>query len=279
MARKGVGRLVLGLLAGVVAFAIAQLAADLGLLRSLLAGVAVALIVWALLGRIWGVEEAVFVTSAPRVRKIIVDRSAAESDAEPAPIPTYRPTAMPAHLAVSPLAAAPDAPVASAPDAPVESPAMPVAAIPVAAIPVAAMPEPVVEPMAEPVAKPKAAAKPAAKPKAAAKPKDGKATVKSTAAVAKADGPVRLKAARKGNADDLKEIEGIGPALEKLLNGLGFFHFDQIAAWSGADVALIDSEMKSFKGRITRDRWVAQATIIVTEGLEAFRERAKTNNY
>ena len=37
--------------------------------------------------------------------------------------------------------------------------------------------------------------------------------------------------------------------------------------------------MKSFKGRIARDRWVAQAKIIVTEGLEAFRERAKTNNY
>jgi NADH-quinone oxidoreductase subunit E len=37
--------------------------------------------------------------------------------------------------------------------------------------------------------------------------------------------------------------------------------------------------MKTFKGRISRDKWVAQAKIIVTEGLEAFRERAKTNNY
>ena len=33
------------------------------------------------------------------------------------------------------------------------------------------------------------------------------------------------------------------------------------------------------KGRITRDKWVSQAKIIVSEGLEAFRERAKTNNY
>jgi predicted flap endonuclease-1-like 5' DNA nuclease len=130
--------------------------------------------------------------------------------------------------------------------------------------------------MAAPVAKPKAAAKPKveAKPVAAAKPK---AAPKPKAV--KPAGPERLKAPRKGRADDLKEIEGIGPAMEKLVNEMGFFHFDQIASWSDADVALVDSEMKTFKGRITRDKWVAQAKIIVTEGLEAFRERAKTNNY
>ena len=121
-----------------------------------------------------------------------------------------------------------------------------------------------------PKAAPKAkAAAPAAKPAAkAAKPK-----------AAKPAGPERLKAPRKGKADDLKEIEGIGPAMEKLVNSLGFYHFEQIASWSEADVALVDAEMKTFKGRITRDKWVAQAKIIVTEGLEAFRERAKTNDY
>jgi predicted flap endonuclease-1-like 5' DNA nuclease len=54
---------------------------------------------------------------------------------------------------------------------------------------------------------------------------------------------------------------------------------DQIGAWSEADVALVDAEMKSLHCRIARDRWVAQAKIIVSEGLDAFRERAKTNNY
>jgi predicted flap endonuclease-1-like 5' DNA nuclease len=117
-------------------------------------------------------------------------------------------------------------------------------------------------PAAAPKAAKPAAAKPAAKPKAA-----------------KPAGPERLTAPRKGRADDLKEIEGIGPAMEKLVNSLGFYHFDQIASWSDADIAVVDAEMKSFKGRIARDRWVAQAKIIVTEGLEAFRERAKTNNY
>lgn len=60
---------------------------------------------------------------------------------------------------------------------------------------------------------------------------------------------------------------------------MGFFHFDQIAGWTEADVALVDAEMKTFKGRITRDKWVEQARIIVTDGLEVFRERAKTNEY
>ncbi len=126
----------------------------------------------------------------------------------------------------------------------------------------------------------------AAKP-AAAKPAKAPAAAKTPAAAkpAKAPkpkkeaGPLRLTAPRKGKADDLKEIEGIGPAMEKLVNGMGFYHFDQIAGWSDADVALVDSEMKTFKGRILRDKWVAQAKIIVAEGLDAFRERAKTNNY
>jgi NADH-quinone oxidoreductase subunit E len=115
----------------------------------------------------------------------------------------------------------------------------------------------------------------------APKPKADKPATKAAPKpkAAKPAGPERLKAARKGKADDLKEIEGIGPAMEKLVNSLGFYHFDQIASWSDADVALVDAEMNTFKGRITRDRWVAQAKIIVTEGLEAFRERAKTNNY
>ncbi|MFN3993400.1 MAG: NADH:ubiquinone oxidoreductase [Tabrizicola flagellatus] len=92
-------------------------------------------------------------------------------------------------------------------------------------------------------------------------------------------GPERLSAPRGGKADDLKEIEGIGPAMEKLVNELGFYHFAQIASWSEADVAWVDANLKGFKGRVTRDKWVAQAKIIVNEGLEAFRERAKTNNY
>ena len=91
--------------------------------------------------------------------------------------------------------------------------------------------------------------------------------------------PKGLETAREGQADDLKELEGVGPALEKLLHELGFFHFDQIAAWSEAEIAWVDDNLKGFRGRVTRDKWVAQAKLIVREGLEAFRIRAKTNDY
>ena len=91
--------------------------------------------------------------------------------------------------------------------------------------------------------------------------------------------PKGLKAPRKGQADDLKLIEGIGPVMERLCHELGFFHFDQIANWGADEVAWVDENLKGFKGRVTRDKWVAQAKIIVSEGLEAFRIRAKTNNY
>ncbi|MDQ2066675.1 NADH-quinone oxidoreductase subunit E [Xinfangfangia sp. CPCC 101601] len=89
----------------------------------------------------------------------------------------------------------------------------------------------------------------------------------------------QLAAPRAGAGDDLKKIEGIGPVAEKLLNDNGVFHFDQIAGWSEEDVAFFDAKMDRFKGRITRDRWVAQAKIIVTEGLERFLERARSNDY
>lgn len=91
--------------------------------------------------------------------------------------------------------------------------------------------------------------------------------------------PEGLSAARGGAADDLKQIEGIGPALEKLLHEMGVYHFDQIAGWTDAEIAWVDQNLKGFRGRVTRDKWVSQARIIVTEGLEAFRIRAKTNDY
>ena len=144
----------------------------------------------------------------------------------------------------------------------------------------AAMPE--VAPAAF-VSQPVPAAKPvkpaAAKPAKPAAAKPAKPAVAKAPKKAKVDGPERLSAPRKGKADDLKEIEGIGPAMEKLCNEMGFYHFDQIAKWSDADVAWVDANMKTFKGRIVRDKWVAQAKLIGSEGLEAFRVRAKTNDY
>jgi NADH-quinone oxidoreductase subunit E len=76
----------------------------------------------------------------------------------------------------------------------------------------------------------------------------------------KSKGPLRLKKAE-GKADDLKLISGVGPKLEKTLNGLGFWHFSQIANWTKTDVAIVDNELK-FKGRIERDDWIKQAKVL-----------------
>lgn len=71
--------------------------------------------------------------------------------------------------------------------------------------------------------------------------------------------PATLQAARGGQPDDLKQIKGVGPKMETMLHGMGFFHFDQIAAWTPAELAWVDENLTGFKGRATRDNWVAQA--------------------
>jgi NADH-quinone oxidoreductase subunit E len=58
--------------------------------------------------------------------------------------------------------------------------------------------------------------------------------------------------------DDLKLISGIGPKLEKVLNGLGIWTYAQIAAWGREQVAWVDDYL-AFKGRIGRDGWIEQA--------------------
>lgn len=59
-------------------------------------------------------------------------------------------------------------------------------------------------------------------------------------------------------ADDLKKLSGVGPALEKKLLDAGVTSFAQIAAWTEEDIAAFDEKL-SFKGRIEREGWVAQA--------------------
>ena len=130
---------------------------------------------------------------------------------------------------------------------------------------------------------PKSATAKAEAPKPADAPAKAPAAAKAAkadeAAVANGKQPKGLKAAKRGKADDLQIIEGIGPALEKLLQGLGIFHFDQIAQWGAAEIAWIDGNLKGFKGRATRDKWVAQAKLIGEVGTEEFLIRAKTNSY
>lgn len=87
------------------------------------------------------------------------------------------------------------------------------------------------------------ATKPAKKAEAKAEPKK--------------EAPKKAAKADKG-ADDLKQLSGVGPALEKKLLEAGVTTFAQIAAWTEADVADMDEKL-SFKGRIEREGWIEQA--------------------
>ncbi|QFT92880.1 50S ribosomal protein L21 [Roseovarius sp. THAF9] len=70
------------------------------------------------------------------------------------------------------------------------------------------------------------------------------------------------KAAKAEGGDDLKELSGVGPALEKKLHEAGVTTFAQIAAWTADDIAEMDEKL-SFKGRIEREGWVEQAKELV----------------
>ncbi|WP_299848585.1 NADH-quinone oxidoreductase subunit E [uncultured Roseovarius sp.] len=124
-------------------------------------------------------------------------------------------------------------------------------------------------------------AKPAAdkadKPKSAAKPKPAKPQ-KATKAASTPDAgtkPEALSGARGYAADDLKQIKGVGPKLEKLLNSHGIYHFDQIASWSEAEVAWADQSLVGFKGRVSRDNWVDQAKVLAEGGETEFSKRVE----
>jgi NADH-quinone oxidoreductase subunit E len=60
---------------------------------------------------------------------------------------------------------------------------------------------------------------------------------------------------------DLKAISGIGPKLEKVLNGLGIWTYGQIAAWTSEEIAWVEDYL-SLAGRIGRDDWTAQAAAL-----------------
>ena len=85
--------------------------------------------------------------------------------------------------------------------------------------------------------------------------------------------PAGLDAPRDGVADDLKRIKGVGPKMEKLCNSLGFWHFDQIAAWTADEVAWVDANLEGFKGRVSRDKWVEQAGLLASGGETEFSKR------
>ncbi len=68
-----------------------------------------------------------------------------------------------------------------------------------------------------------------------------------------------------GEPDDLKKILGIGSVLEEKLNGMGIYHFSQIAEFTASDIESINTHL-NFPGRIERDEWIPQAQELMQGG-------------
>ena len=76
--------------------------------------------------------------------------------------------------------------------------------------------------------------------------------------------PELLSAPRGGKGDDLGQIWGVADKLAEMLNGLGIWHFDQIAKWTPANVAWFEAQIDGFTGRVMRDKWIEQCEKLAT---------------
>ncbi|OWY05466.1 MULTISPECIES: NADH-quinone oxidoreductase subunit E [Thioclava] len=112
-------------------------------------------------------------------------------------------------------------------------------------------------------------------PRSKREPVGTEADAKADTAVSEGEQPKLLDAPRDGGADDLKMIKGVGPKLETLLHSMGIYHFDQIAAWSDAELAWVDANLEGFKGRASRDDWKGQAEKLASGAETEFSSRAK----
>jgi predicted flap endonuclease-1-like 5' DNA nuclease len=72
--------------------------------------------------------------------------------------------------------------------------------------------------------------------------------------------------------DNLQLLKGVGPKLAQKLADQGIIRFEQLAALTGNEIAILEDKLGPFKGRLTRDRVVEQAAYLArgdTDGFEA----------
>lgn len=69
----------------------------------------------------------------------------------------------------------------------------------------------------------------------------------------------RIGTASAETKDDLKIVKGIGPFIERKLNALGIYKFEQIANFTPDDEEMVNEAIEFFPGRIRRDEWARQA--------------------
>jgi len=102
----------------------------------------------------------------------------------------------------------------------------------------------------------------AVKAEVEAKVDEVKTTVKKAKAKVEAKVEAKVDEIAGEIRDDLKQLSGVGPALEKKLHDAGVTTLAQIAEWTDAHVAEMDEKL-SFKGRIQREDWIAQAKKLI----------------
>ena len=88
---------------------------------------------------------------------------------------------------------------------------------------------------------------------------DNEARIEAARAIVRA----AIAPAPEGQKDDLQQIKGIGPFIEKQLNELGIATFEQIAQLDENLIGHLTTAIQFFPGRIQKDQWVGQAKELV----------------
>ena len=84
--------------------------------------------------------------------------------------------------------------------------------------------------------------------------------------------------ASKEDKDDLKKISGVGPFIEKKLNSIGIFNFEQISKFSEKDIESVTNLIEFFPGRISRDDWRGQAKKLKMDKKNNDSEKSENND-
>jgi predicted flap endonuclease-1-like 5' DNA nuclease len=84
--------------------------------------------------------------------------------------------------------------------------------------------------------------------------------------------------ANPSDKDDLKRIKGVGPFIEQKLNEIGIYTFDQISKFSQEDMQTVTELISFFPGRIERDDWKGQATVLKKGGNTDFSKRLSSED-
>src|SRR3546814_8664660 len=73
----------------------------------------------------------------------------------------------------------------------------------------------------------------------------------------------------------------IWPKVNAMLNGLGVTRFDQIAAWTDADIAAMDKRLGNFSGRIRSEEHTSelQSLMRISYAVFCLKKKNKTKQY